>query len=580
MVDVLFLNPPRTRRKDDHIINMTLLWLASSLHAGGREAVIRLPSGKTLEADVVAAVEATRPRYVAIACKWWNTLYGVLEVAGAVRKHFPEITILVGGHTASTFPRELIATGLIDIVLIGDVDRSLHRVVERGEVENGFTPAGYWPAQTDAGPEASLDTVELLPPHLLTDRPDIVPGYIWLGRGCCFTCFYCVENRNSGKTILGRGLPRVRDVEAIARDARALAGRSQLIFDYELPSSTRTERFLADMCRAMPESFSSCYYFHWGLPTPAIIDLLSERFEQVGICLDVQIFSEPHRRRLSQQRLIKPFVSDAAITGILEHIERKPNVHVDATGIVGMPYETAEDREHGLAFIEGMMANFDCVRDWRFSPLHVIPGTPLGSAETFCDLQVVRRSFDDFCAFTREAYESEVDYYATGRSIHPYGVFPKGQPSAIPDFMRESAVRLEAKRNAKRGLHITRRNGTASIELRDPYAPLPALFEILQDERMSNPEVVELELSLGARTWFHRSWIDYTSESGENSATKCNLTGDARLLEAAFTDRLGAFERISLRPAGGRWGVLANVAAALEPSRGAARGTPESVMAR
>ena len=46
-----------------------------------------------------------------------------------------------GGHTASVFPRELIATGKVDVVLLGDADFSIHALVREGRVSNGYSAA-------------------------------------------------------------------------------------------------------------------------------------------------------------------------------------------------------------------------------------------------------------------------------------------------------------------------------------------------------------------------------------------------------------------------------------------------------
>lgn len=557
---MIFFNPPRSRRHDDHVLNTPMLWLASSLRSVGVEAIVRMPSGNNLDKDIVSVINAEQPHLVAISCKWWNTLYGALQVARTVRRHFPKLRIVVGGHTASSFPRELLGTGLIDVVLLGDCDDSILQLALDGTVSNGFTVTGYHPPCPPSGRLRPLDDVTLAPLHLLTDRPDAVPGYLWLGRGCNFPCFYCQENRETGKRILGRDGPRMRNVEAIRRDAMALKGRTQIILDYEHPSKQKTERFLSKLCSVLPDTFKSCYYFDWGLPNPKLVDALSRKFEQVAICLDIQVFDESHRQELSGRRLIKPFVPDEKIFRLLDHIEGLSNVHVDATGIVGMPFETAGKRENALAFIERVMNEYTCVRDWRFSPLHVIPGTPLAENERFHDLDVVRRSFEDFLSFTEESYKEEVDYYSTRRSFHPFGVYPAGQPSAIIDFVVEAEARLGSVRDRKRHIVVQRSGGDTRVEIGDPFTPLPTLFSTLNDPKIVGATPGRLTIKLAPRTWFHGSWSDYTSESGENSATKCGLAQNAGALERKFNTLLAAFTDVRFVPAAGQWGIISTQA--------------------
>ena len=117
--------------------------------------------------------------------------------------------------------------------------------------------------------------------------------------------------------------------------------------------------------------------FPLGSAEPCASNLLSARFDHVGICLDVQAFAESHRRQLATQRLIKPCFDDRALQDVPSHAEDCGNIDVDAAGIVGMPFETPSHRERAISYIEALMKEYECVRDWRFSPLHVIPGTPL-----------------------------------------------------------------------------------------------------------------------------------------------------------------------------------------------------------
>ena len=159
MVDMLFFNPPKSWRRSDHVLNTAMLWLASGLLLQGRAATIRMPSGLNVDGDMVEAIEAERPRHVAISCKWWNTLYGAMEVARAVRRWFPGLPILTGGHTASVFATELVATGLFDVVLLGDVDQSLNEPAINDRLSHAYTSSGYHPTAQQSGPWPFLVTL-------------------------------------------------------------------------------------------------------------------------------------------------------------------------------------------------------------------------------------------------------------------------------------------------------------------------------------------------------------------------------------------------------------------------------------
>ena len=94
-----------------------------------------MPSGAALDDEIAAILARERPSYVAVACKWWNTLYGALEVADAVRRAaLRSRSSSVGPRVR--FSRELVATGKVDVVL-GDADFSVHALVREGRVSNG-----------------------------------------------------------------------------------------------------------------------------------------------------------------------------------------------------------------------------------------------------------------------------------------------------------------------------------------------------------------------------------------------------------------------------------------------------------
>ncbi len=557
MSDVVFINPPRSRRGVDHVLDTAMLWLASSLRQAGVEASVRMPSGATLDDDIATILQDERPRYVAVACKWWNTLYGGLQVAEAVRRAAPDVKIVFGGHTASVFPRELIATGKVDVVLLGDADFSIHALVREGRVSNGYSAAGYHPALPAAADVPSLDNVTLGPLDSIVDRPELVPGYVWIGRGCSFGCFYCLETHTLGKQFLGRAAPRLRSPESVARDIAALAGRTELILDWEHPATHYTEPFMEAIADACADRMSSCYYFDWSLPSPRLLDVLSSRFSHVSICLDIQAFHQPHRRELATRRMIKPFFSDDDLLRTLALIERKGNVDVDATGLVGMPFEDADARKSALAFIECVTRSYSCVRDWRVSPLHVIPGTLLTQASRFHNLEVSRRTFADFLAVSAESFEEATPYYENERSVHPHGVHPVGQPREIIDFMRDANGRLEDLRRARRNNQIWCDSDGVRVRIEDPFSPLPALLDTL-DAAATRHTGAPLHVGLGDRTRFGGSWLDYTSESGENSATRSHLGSRSSDLSARLRQSFDCFADVRLdAPDDIRWGVVA-----------------------
>lgn len=556
-MDILFLNPPKSRKDGDQILDTSMLWMASQLSYLGCQVSIRMPSGDKLHEQIEAHLNELKPRIVAIACKWWNTLYGAIQVAQAVRRVDPKLKIIMGGHTATVFCKELVYSGVVDVILKGDVDQSLPILVCEGRVSNAYTVRGHIPSIAGVKKYPDLGTIPLTSPSVLLDAWDQIPGYVWTGRGCNYSCFYCAENRKTGRELLGRSGCHMRSVDEVASDILSLQGRGHIIFDYEHASVEKTSGFLEGLGEKISNNSLNCYHFAWGLPSKAMLDTLSEVFNQVSVCIDVQVFDEEHRRRLSSKSLVKPFFSDESLCELLDYAEQKDNICVDGTGIVGLPYETEGIRERGIQFIEAISKKYQCARDWRASPLHVIPGTPLAAGSKFHDLEVIRRDYDDFYSFTEEAYEDQVAYYSTVRKHHPYGVYPEGQPNAIVNFMSEATRRLESLRKEKVVIQMEKEDNVAKIELTDPFSPLRSLIELLSDGNFEGEE--ELHLHLGPHTWFHSSWIDYTSESGENSATMFGQRLTSVELEQKLKKLLARFPTVLLKSKHENWGIISDL---------------------
>jgi len=55
---------------------------------------------------------------VAISCKWWDTLYGAVELARLVRRRLPKVTLVAGGQTATYFAEDLVLKSDFDAVVV------------------------------------------------------------------------------------------------------------------------------------------------------------------------------------------------------------------------------------------------------------------------------------------------------------------------------------------------------------------------------------------------------------------------------------------------------------------------------
>lgn len=564
---LIFINPSKTAEASDHVVNMALFWLVSVLEENGYKSKIYTVLGNDFEQEIDRIVQEAQPEWIGITCKWWNTLYSVTEISKVIRKKYPNIKIFSGGHTATIFAKEFMEKNIVDAVLMGDSEKTIIELVE-GKVGPGIATQNTCDfSERDFQCENILkNNYELKGIDEYIDRPELVMAYVWTGRGCSHNCFYCAENVHTAKKIFGKRIPFVRSPENVANDIKKFGKRSHIIFDYEFPSFLETESYMEELfSRFSLEKDYRCYFFSWGLPSKGLIDLFSKRFSYSCICIDIQCFSEKLREKLSDEKLIKPSFSNKEFEEIIEYANKKENVIIDITGIVGYPYETEADREETLKYILELHRRFRCVRDARPSPLHVIPGTDMTLSDEYYNLFVERRSYDDFYRFTKEAFEKKLKYYDKNRNEHPYGVYPKENPLTIVNFMEEFDKVINEVRQHEILVTVDEEEDFIKVHIEDKYNPLKSIIETIQKlDQEIDISSKKLIVSLGYFTWIHNEWIDYTSESGENCATLLGSGRSPEMLEKKCMDYFRKFESVEIVDSQNScWGILRKVVSKL-----------------
>ncbi len=128
-MDLIIFNPPRYRNGNHHKFNNAVLWLASYLYQRGVQVRI-VPLTNAKFADVVRTeITRHRPHFAAVCCKWWDTLYSSSHIASLIKRCDPGVTTLAGGQTASFFAKELVENSDFDVVIRGDGEEPLYRLI-------------------------------------------------------------------------------------------------------------------------------------------------------------------------------------------------------------------------------------------------------------------------------------------------------------------------------------------------------------------------------------------------------------------------------------------------------------------
>lgn len=181
-------------------------------------------------------IKEVRPQVIGIACMHALEYDEIVRLTREIRRHYPDIFIMVGGHTASAYPDPLFDSS-IDAIVIDDgeaivpelVDaiaakRSLmtvpglvvkhggdhHRERASAEGDDGFLRS---PAIDD---REGLDKVPLPARHLVerdrnrymvvTERPIYL---LETARGCPFRCSFCSIWQLYGRSFRARGIGHV-----------------------------------------------------------------------------------------------------------------------------------------------------------------------------------------------------------------------------------------------------------------------------------------------------------------------------------------------------------------------------------
>ena len=447
-MDVILFNPPRYSNGRHPKFNNALMWLASYLDQRGQDALVVPLSGPNYQDAVATVLAEHRPRVVAIACKWWDTLYASTHIASLTKRFDPTITTILGGQTATFFSTELVEQiDDVDWVIRGDGEEPLYRLVTGGEPVNAVTAGATAVApirERYVQSEDDLQTIQLSDDlaHLITDT-SVLNSYIWTGKGCVETCVYCSANAWNNTRGFGRARYIFRPIDVILREIGILAqypGSNRITLDFDPVRSPHVTDYYRELFARLPKKQHNCYFFSWSLPPKVLIDDLANTFNFVELCIDVQSCSERLRQLLGGQRILKPAFTDDALDDVLTHVSQYDHFIVDLSALMGLPFETDEDIAAIRTFSDYFYDKFEQVRYPYVSPMNVEPGSLLLRSPDRYEMVLFRKDFEDFLRYTRRSFEQNINCYQPSEYepgvFHPLGACP------ITDYERGEVFRV------------------------------------------------------------------------------------------------------------------------------------------
>ncbi len=435
-MDLIIFNPPRYRNGEHHKFNNASLWLASYLHKRNIDVRIVPLNDERFEATIESELTEHKPRFVAISCKWWDTLYSSTHVAALVKKIAPETVTIAGGQTASYFASDMVEKTAFDVVIRGDGEEPLYRLVSGGEPVNAvfkgdreLTPVRKQYVQTEEHLQ-DLQLVENL--HDIVSDTSVLNSYVWTGKGCTETCVYCAANAWNNVQSFGRARFIYRPIDVVLREIEILSkypGTSRITFDFDPLRGNVQQEYHLEMLAAIPKKKYNCYFCSWSLPSKELVDALAETFGFVELCIDIQVASARLRKHLGDKRFLKAYFTDEALDDILDHVHRHDNFMVDLSTLMGLPFENDDDVSQIRTFSDRVYDKYQDLRYPYVSPMNVEPGSLLLRTPERYDMVLYRKTFEDFLEYTRRSFENNINCYqpktyADG-VFHPLGCAPK-----------------------------------------------------------------------------------------------------------------------------------------------------------
>ena len=426
-LDALFLHIPRWvgSRREIMVMPLGLPALANLLADDGRRVeIVHLGIEREVDPSFKARemLAASTPRVLLLTMHWHYQIRPVIDFARHARGWHPEMKIVLGGLTASTFAHEIVASlPSIDAVVRGDGEepvRALARAILDGSGGFADVPNLVWRDASGAIventpgwllDEATASTLRHGDLALLRHRDAYVrralyadfsegvegsegyghAAYLNAGRGCNADCVSCGGASESQRLTSHRNGVLLYPIPKLMRDVRDSIshGAKVLRCSFDPPPGRAHIRRWFDAIRTEGLRMGLIYDF-WYLPTPAFLDDMVSTFERSVVVLSPECGSEEVRLRVRGL----PFRNDKLMQAIRACEDRGIQVHCFFTA--GLPTETPSDIDETARLIKEIRQQSRATVS--VCPMVLDPASPLFLHPERWGARLLRRSLRDF----------------------------------------------------------------------------------------------------------------------------------------------------------------------------------------
>ncbi len=305
------------------------------------------------------------------------------EIAGYIKKTYPDIFLLIGGPHASLNPEQVIKDDF-DALCVGEGEyptlelvQQLEKNVNVGQIQNLWIKKGVNIEKNN--PRPFLDNLDILPfPdrsmwYKWIDNPRL--GYtVLLGRGCPFMCTYC-SNHALKKLAKGRYV-RFRSPENIINEIENISNKMPGVQEIylEVESFAVNIKWALELCSELEKlNKNRKNPFRFGVNirvTPnAQFENLFKAMKRSNFTF-INIGLESGSERIRREILNRRYSNQDIIRTV--HLAKKYGLKVAVNNIIGIPGETIKD------FFETVKINSICMPDRSNTFIFIpYPGTRL-----------------------------------------------------------------------------------------------------------------------------------------------------------------------------------------------------------
>jgi anaerobic magnesium-protoporphyrin IX monomethyl ester cyclase len=342
-----------------------ILYVAAAARRGGHQALVTIAD----EIDVIDQVRKYQPQIVGFSCVTMS--YPMIrEAIKNVKKEFPELYTILGGHHATFMTMDIFEECPVDYICRGEGEIAFPALLDSLDQGNPY-PIIEGIAFRKDGKIHNADKITLLDsldnlPRITLDL--VAPGLgfspkIVSSRGCPFTCSFC------SITAFYSGKWRQRTVEDVMEDVEIAYKAGHRKFWFHDDNLTVNTKWVRDFCnelykRKMKISWNCMSRIDTIVNEPDLINVMAKAGctqISIGIESGIQGVLEAYHKKISIEQVKKA-----------AKILRKADIFYLLFMILGSgdEYDTPEYIEENIRFFESIP--FDLL---TISVLTPLPGT-------------------------------------------------------------------------------------------------------------------------------------------------------------------------------------------------------------